>query len=537
MSARPVARERWEPGPRLFAVAVAAATIGTLGVLLAFLTTWPPHEDEVLALFVGRSSLGDTLDIVLLHRGGAPLHFLLAWTVVHLGGGHAELRLVSALFAIASVPLMALLAARLGGRAAGAVAAFLAAGSWLFLFHGLYGRMYSLLLCTSALCYLAFLAALDSGGRRRFALWGASCVVVLATHPYGLLVIGSQVLFVLVRREHVRATLLTLAGVTVVGIPFWLADLVLRERFDVGIGGGGAQLGSFTAVLKYLRAVARDMSVGPVAWQLAPTLALAVAGAVLLARRSRGSATLLACAAVVPTVALLLARLRGSVSPETRHFIFLLPFFSLLLALPIVELARYRPRWTLAPAVALAALLLAGNAHWAVTKVPRFFNGELWSGRPDGRAEAARWVAAKHGWRDVYFGYEPVFLEAWQRNSEVARIAIPRADPQLAAEALERAPKPLGHGVWIFDAGDTTNSEQLRWIPVVLPDPTPLFEGRAFGPYLVIRTTRPLRTPREFLLATERVMEVGTGLDIGDADWNLLTAREAAERFPADASG
>jgi hypothetical protein len=517
-------RERLELGRGAFTLAVAAATAGALGVMLAFLTTWPPHEDEALALFVGRHSLGDTLDTVLRDRGGAPLHFVLAWAVVHLGGRHTELRLVSALFAVASVPLIALLGARLAGRAAGAVAAFLSAATWLFLFHGIYGRMYSLFLFTSTLTYLALLWTLDTGGRRRFALWGAACVVVLATHPYGLLVVGSQVLFVLLRRRHVRETLVTLGAVVVVAIPFWLADLVLRERFDVGFGGGGAHLGSFKGVLEYLRAVARDMSAGPVVWRLTPALLLAVAGFVLLVRRSKQSALMLTCAVLVPSVALALARLRGPVSPETRHFIFLLPFFTVLLALPIVELARFRPGRTLAPAVALLALLLAGDAAWAVGKVPRFFNGEAWSGRPAGRQAAADWLARTHREGDVYFGYEPVFLRAWEENAEVGRIAVPRADPQLAAAALKRAPQPLGRGVWVFDAGDTTNTAQRRRIAVILPKPEWQYEARAFGPYLVIRSRWPVGTPKRFLRATQRVMDVGIGLDIGDADWNLHTA-------------
>ena len=42
------------------------------------------------------------LDTVLGQRGGAPLHFLFAWGVAHLGGGLTALRLVSAAFAGAS---------------------------------------------------------------------------------------------------------------------------------------------------------------------------------------------------------------------------------------------------------------------------------------------------------------------------------------------------------------------------------------------------------------------------------------------------
>src|SRR5204863_9869896 len=104
-----------------------------------------------------RSSLPHLLHTVLDQRGGAPLHFVLAWIVAHTGGGLTGLRLVSAVLAIASVPVVAALTSRLAGRAVGLGATALVSGSWVLLFHGIYGRMYSLFLFTSALSYLALL--------------------------------------------------------------------------------------------------------------------------------------------------------------------------------------------------------------------------------------------------------------------------------------------------------------------------------------------------------------------------------------------
>ncbi|MDQ3875283.1 MAG: hypothetical protein M3322_07035, partial [Actinomycetota bacterium] len=69
--------------PRTFALGVAGCAIAVGAFLLVQLTAWPPHEDETLALFVGRESLHGTLETVLGERGGAPLHFLLAWVVAH----------------------------------------------------------------------------------------------------------------------------------------------------------------------------------------------------------------------------------------------------------------------------------------------------------------------------------------------------------------------------------------------------------------------------------------------------------------------
>ena len=63
-----VDREVDERALRLGALGIA----GALAVFLAFrLTAWPPHEDEVLALAVGRQSLDGLLDTVINERGGA----------------------------------------------------------------------------------------------------------------------------------------------------------------------------------------------------------------------------------------------------------------------------------------------------------------------------------------------------------------------------------------------------------------------------------------------------------------------------------
>ena len=196
-----------------FPLSVAAVMALAAAFLLHQLFAWQPHEDETLALFVGRQPLDALFETVLSERGGAPLHFLFAWLVAHLGFGLGGLRLVSVAFAVASLPLVALLGRRLADRRAALVATIVAAASWMFLFHGVYGRMYSLFLCTSALSYLAFLAALDRGGRRAWALWAAAILLTVATHPYGALVLASQAAYLLVaRRDRFREAVVAVRG-------------------------------------------------------------------------------------------------------------------------------------------------------------------------------------------------------------------------------------------------------------------------------------------------------------------------------------
>ena len=58
-------------------VGVIAAALGTF--LLFQMTVWPPHEDETLVFFVTQQPIGDVFSTVFAERGGAPLHWLLAY--------------------------------------------------------------------------------------------------------------------------------------------------------------------------------------------------------------------------------------------------------------------------------------------------------------------------------------------------------------------------------------------------------------------------------------------------------------------------
>jgi hypothetical protein len=499
-----------------FRAATGVLTAVVAGVLAWLLERWPPHEDEALALFVGRGSLGDVLHTVIAERGGAPLHFLLAWSVVHLGGGLTALRIVSLVFAVASVPLMALLGARLTDRATGVVAAAFASASWVFLFHGIFGRMYSLFLFTSLLSFLALLA-------RRYVLWGLALLLVLASHPYAVLVVAAQVLYVVLCARERRA-FLTLGVVAVAGAPFWWADVVLRNRFDVGVGGGGRRLGSPSSVLRYLWSVAGDFSSHAHGWSIG-LFALAVIGAVLLVRRNRRGAVLTACVIVVPALAFMVARLHSTTSPEARHLIFALPFYSVLLALPLVTVARAGLPYA-AVALAVALLVVVAEVRLAHTKTPELLDGDP-AGEAHARDAAAAWLASTSRPDDVLLGYEPVFLRAWERNRSFSGRVLPRADPALFADALKRIDGPLGRGIWVFDASDTTNARQRSTIAFVLPKPASEFEGHVYGPYLVIRTREPLRTRAHYIAVAKRVLRVGQSLQINDADVNLHTIVQA----------
>jgi hypothetical protein len=262
----------------------------------------------------------------------------------------------------------------------------------------------------------------------------------------------------------------------------------------------------------------------------APVLVLAAAGFVLLALRGSRAALLIGCVVAVPAAAFMLARLHATASPEARHLIFALPFFSLLLATAIVDVGRLRPPATAIVAVAAVAVLLAGEVRWTHLKTPALFDGDP-PAEAHARSEAADWLASTSRPNDVLLGYEPVYLLAWERNRSFSNHALPRADPKLFASALRHLRQPLGRGVWVFDASDTTNALRRETIRFALPTPASRFEGRAYGPFLVIRTRRPLVTRANYIAVAEDVLQFGRSLQIGDADVNLHTVLVAARRI------
>jgi hypothetical protein len=107
---------------------------------------------------------------------------------------------------------------------------------------------------------------------------------------------------------------------------------------------------------------------------------------------------------------------------------------------------------------------------------------------------------------------------------------VPRADAKLALDSL-RAAKTLGHGIWVFDASDTNNYYPQLSVPLRYPNPASDFEARVFGPFLVIRTRRPTRTPKQFLIDSRQAELVGKSLYMGDADVNLLTVDRALAKL------
>jgi hypothetical protein len=266
--------------------------------------------------------------------------------------------------------------------------------------------------------------------------------------------------------------------------------------------------------------------------------ALAALGLAGLWRSSRRSAVLVLLTLIVPTLALVLVRVGGAAStPETRHLIFFLPFFALLVAEGLGRTLNRVGRHEVVVGAAAVGALLALQVGWGYATTPTLYAGEP-EKRMAAREAAAAWLAATTRPTDILFGYDPLYLGARERGAALGEVIVPRADAKLALATLLEADKPLGRGVWVLDASDgsrITNNESNR-LSIENLSPGPGFETRAFGPFLVVRTVEVTGSPAEFLRDTVRVQVLGANeLDVPSSPTNYYTARAALRSLEAGA--
>jgi hypothetical protein len=258
---------------------------------------------------------------------------------------------------------------------------------------------------------------------------------------------------------------------------------------------------------------------------------LAGAGLASLARRRPASAYLVALVAGMPLAGLLLARAGGSASePETRHLIFVLPFFALIVASGLLTVVRKAGSRASALLAISAASLVAIEIAWGWHQTPTLYAGEP-PQRKAAREAAEAWLGETGRPTDVLFAYDPLYLGARERGAEIGAAVVPRADPKLALDALLDAGKPLGRGVWVLDASDGARivGNTFERLEIANRSPGSGFETKVFEPFLIMRTLGPTVTPKAFLDSTLEVEQVGRELSVASSSLNYQTAIRALE--------
>ncbi|HET7488361.1 MAG TPA: glycosyltransferase family 39 protein [Acidimicrobiales bacterium] len=172
------------------AVAATAASTVLIGASLVLSRRTPMWLDEAQTMSIARQPLGQVLT-ALRGDGSPPLYYLLLhlWTGV-FGDGDTAGRSLSAVLAVATVPVGVLAAARLYGRRAAVAAALLLVSLPFLHRYATEARMYSLVMLLSAAGILAVHQALERPGRWPLAAVAALTAALALTHYWALFLLA-----------------------------------------------------------------------------------------------------------------------------------------------------------------------------------------------------------------------------------------------------------------------------------------------------------------------------------------------------------
>ena len=199
--------------------------------------------DEVLSYDISQGGLADIIRSCM-SLGNMNLHpplyhlFLHFWMLL-FGHSDVALRSLSALFGTISVLLMYKVGTELFDRKTGLAAGVLLAISPLAIWSSQEVRPYGLFLLLSLASFLFFIRLLKLGRPHRADLLGycLANILLVYTHAFGCLVIGSQVLYFLIfRKRHAsskHAFWLALAVMALASLP-WVHSVVSALRTDTG---------------------------------------------------------------------------------------------------------------------------------------------------------------------------------------------------------------------------------------------------------------------------------------------------------------
>jgi 4-amino-4-deoxy-L-arabinose transferase-like glycosyltransferase len=190
--------------------------------------------DELMTTEIVKLHFGEILPRVALADANPPLFYLLdaGWERI-FGGDPAALRSLSAIFGVATIPVLYAAGRELASSAAGLVAAALTAFSPLMIWYSQEARPYALLVLLAAVSFLCFVHVLHGDDRRWLWGWAIASGLALCTHYLAALLVVFEAGWMLWRRREARAeVVLASAAVSVPGV--FLVPLVAAQQAHGG---------------------------------------------------------------------------------------------------------------------------------------------------------------------------------------------------------------------------------------------------------------------------------------------------------------
>lgn len=351
----------FEPRPAWPATAAALAVGAALR--LVALTAGTLELDESYTIIQSRHSLYDILRLAPTEPN-PPLTSLCyhLWTSL-FGTSVLAWESLAVLVGVLTIYLIARLAARAFGPAAGAAAAWLLAVSPPHVVFSQQVRSYALAVAIAIWTADALLRDLETPTRRSGAAWLAGSFLLINTHYYGLLVVAGFFAAAFLARRHARPLLRrTLLGGALLGlalVPTFASLYLQSTRYyslsyipELTPSLALEVLRSFGGTLTSLPGTAAGSSALGL---VAVLLLAAVAGTATLWRASRAAAWVLLLWIATPTLISVAVSVLWRPYLQSRYAVLWLPPLVVLAAGGLARWSRFR----LAAAVVLASLLAA----------------------------------------------------------------------------------------------------------------------------------------------------------------------------------
>ena len=326
---------RDERGPRPGAWHVWLTGIAAVALLLRAitLTTQSFWFDEVLTA-IGAQSFAWVLYSAQIF-GHPPLQYLVAWAAGGSAATEGAVRLPFVAAGVAAVVALGFLGSRLIGPATGLLAASLLAVSPFHVEISQLARPYALVVLAVALSWLALFRALERSRAVDWLAFSAAAALAFYVHYLGGMVLLVQAIVAAVwvaRRRDGRGwpALISFAGVAVLLVP-WLE--VVRPLVGAQLEAGALSAG---ALDDFVLHVLLPEQVGPGVAGLV-TVGLCLLG--LWDLRARPEVALAALLSPTLPIVLLWAA-NPAQALAGRHFAFVLPMVTLLIAHGLVTAAR-----------------------------------------------------------------------------------------------------------------------------------------------------------------------------------------------------
>lgn len=168
--------------------------------------------------------LSDSWQTLINSGNNAAYFYLLKGWSLFFGDSDATLRSLSVILSLLSIIAIYKFGVRLGGKIAGLWAAFLLAISYFSIFYAIQVRHYSLAILLSILSYYQFYILLEDKKFKRFFWYIIFTVLGIYTHPWFLLLLASQFVYLLLFNKKIIKILISQIFIILLSLP-WVVVL------------------------------------------------------------------------------------------------------------------------------------------------------------------------------------------------------------------------------------------------------------------------------------------------------------------------